>query len=283
VFLSRRRIAGWAAAVVLAALAVWVWPRIRPATAEAVLGRLPDAEAPVLYLDVASLRQWGLLERIAGEAGVEEQDYRDFVAATGFNYRRDLDAVAIWFGAEERRIAASGRFDEGRLARYAQTQGGQCVQNVCSVEGSSRERQVSFAVKGGLLEMAVAARPFAVANFQKRQGVRKPAAARSPVWLYLPAGSLRSNGQLGLISREVVAALEGAAWAVFQVDRDRKLAVVRMDAEARDSDGAQAMAQRFQKTTASLQRIPGLPGLLKQGQFVAKGQRLEGRWPLEFE
>ena len=51
----------------------------------------------MVYIDTGLLRQSGLLELVAGSKAVEEPDYRKFVDQTGFDYRRDLDAVAAAF------------------------------------------------------------------------------------------------------------------------------------------------------------------------------------------
>ena len=102
----------------------------------AILAELP-ADAPVLaYIDVAALRklQDSPLFAILGLAGAdpaEEKEYAAFVKDTGFDYTRDLNAVAISIWPENsapvskntaaNRVyaVAEGRFDQQKIKAYA--------------------------------------------------------------------------------------------------------------------------------------------------------------------
>ena len=97
-----------------------------------LLAQLPPDAPTLIYLDLAALRQSGFLRhRQAPLADVApESDYKDFVQATGFDFERDLDrlAIAAWPdpgpGQHNKSVAvAEGRFDQPRIRAYAQRGG----------------------------------------------------------------------------------------------------------------------------------------------------------------
>ena len=101
-----------------------------------LLSELP-ADAPAVgYADVAALR--ALNSPLAGLLGLTspgseaDQEYKEFVRQTGFDYTRDLDKAAIAFwphsfavepgnGIGENRVlaVADGRFDQQKIKSYA--------------------------------------------------------------------------------------------------------------------------------------------------------------------
>jgi hypothetical protein len=101
-----------------------------------LLSELP-ADAPAVgYADVAALR--ALKNSLAGLLGLTspgpeaDQEYKEFVRQTGFDYTRDLDKAAIAFwphsfavepgnGIGENRVlaVADGRFDQQKIKSYA--------------------------------------------------------------------------------------------------------------------------------------------------------------------
>jgi len=107
----------------------------RPGMSPDLLDQLPSTAPALFYADVAALRAlpdsplWALVG--PDSSGVpEDRDYQTFVRATGFDYQRDLDkvAVALWpaslatpgTAGENRVLAvAEGRFDERRIEAYA--------------------------------------------------------------------------------------------------------------------------------------------------------------------
>jgi hypothetical protein len=83
-------------------------------SAARLLGARPREHAAEFHIDAGALRANGLLDSIAGSEASEELDYQ-FVAETGFDYRRDLDAVAASFTAGDMFVV--GNFDEKTLGR----------------------------------------------------------------------------------------------------------------------------------------------------------------------
>src|SRR5207302_4939874 len=131
--------------VVLCVVAVGVvrWARVaEPYDAVRLLSALPVDRATLLYIDTRLLRQSGMLDLLAGSKAAEEADYRKFVDQTGFDYRTDLDAVAAAFVNGTVYLTLRGRFQWKQLTTYAETEGGECHYTVCTMSGSSLERNI---------------------------------------------------------------------------------------------------------------------------------------------
>ncbi len=65
-----------------------------------ILSELPPDAPVVAYIDVAALRKlqtspFAAILGLAGASPAEDKDYAKFVTDTGFDYTRDLNAVAI--------------------------------------------------------------------------------------------------------------------------------------------------------------------------------------------
>lgn len=101
-----------------------------------IVSELPPDAPGVAYVDVATLRKmqgstFAAILGLAGPGPAEDRDYQEFVRATGFDYSRDLDRVAIAFwptiqvggsadSTANRAIAiADGRFDQTKIKAYA--------------------------------------------------------------------------------------------------------------------------------------------------------------------
>ena len=121
----RLRFQPWQLALLVVALCVasvgvvrW-WRVSAPYDAAHLVALLPSEKATVVYIDTGLLRQSGLLDLVAGSKAIEEPDYRKFVDQTGFDYRRDLDAVAAAFVDNHVYITLRGRFQWKQLNGYA--------------------------------------------------------------------------------------------------------------------------------------------------------------------
>lgn len=131
---------GWIAVslVVVALLAAAYWFS-RPATqgpapaTELGLGWLPSESSVVASVHVNELREQAWLAELLGQAAPVEQepDYREFIAATGFDYARDLDrlwlAVVPTESGGELMGIAQGRFEQAKIVAYARQQEAQQV------------------------------------------------------------------------------------------------------------------------------------------------------------
>lgn len=107
-----------------------------PPTAADLFADLPTATSPAaIYVDMKSLRASAFLSKIAAMAPEVKRDanYTEFVNATGFNYETDLDQIAVVTDPATQgntaQIIAQGRFDEEKIAAYAQAKGKMTVKS----------------------------------------------------------------------------------------------------------------------------------------------------------
>lgn len=106
--------------------AALVWRYSRPAAAGAIedFRFLPPTAVMAVHVDLAGLRNSALVRRVLlRQAGAQvEKDYAEFVRATGFDFERDLDSLALGVsGPENERTVNAvlrGRFDAGKLEPY---------------------------------------------------------------------------------------------------------------------------------------------------------------------
>jgi hypothetical protein len=97
-----------------------------------LLTQIPTGAPTLIYADLAALRQSGFYRhrRALSPGVVPDNDYKDFVNATGFDFEKDLDRVVIaaWpesvQGEHKKSIAvAAGRFDRQKIRDYVQRGG----------------------------------------------------------------------------------------------------------------------------------------------------------------
>ncbi|MBI5283047.1 MAG: hypothetical protein HY858_15280 [Candidatus Solibacter usitatus] len=288
-----QRIGAAVAAIVLPACVAggvwWFAFRMTPARMAAML---PRSDAPVLYLDFAALRAAGVLDALAGTAGVEEPEYRKFVETTAFDYRKDLDAALLAFRPGDTLLVVKGSFDPGRLAAYAWSNGGRCAGELCSVQGSAPERQVSWIPmrRGALLAMAVSPDPMAAALLNTGSAPPAFTPPSSAVWLYLPGPQLRGGAALPPGLSAMLSSLEGAERALLSAGVAQDGFEILLEAPCADNGKAAEIAARLTRTTEMFVKLlardgkkpdpADLSGLLAGGVFEARGAVARGRWPL---
>jgi hypothetical protein len=255
-------------------------------SAARLLGALPREHAAQFYIDAGALRASGLLDSIAGSEASEEPDYRQFVAETGFDYRRDLDAVAASFTAGDMFVAARGNFDEKRLADYARAQHGDCAGSLCWMPASRASRYISFRpVTRRVLALAQTTDPRGasrIALTNARPAVEIPSAA---VWISAP-GSIFRDLSGWPDGSHILSPLADAQQVSFTVDGKQ----IQLDALCGSPDLAASVVLRFTATTnllrSMLQREKLTPdpsnvsGVLVAGKFESRGSHALGSWPL---
>jgi hypothetical protein len=117
-------------AVVAGLLAYRHWPvRDSLAGRSEMLALMPEDATAVVFIDLAQFRTSSFLAQLfawAPRPAVEE-DYEQFVKATGFNYEKNLDRFAVAFSQQSKeplRFAiAEGRFDRKKIEEYAERSG----------------------------------------------------------------------------------------------------------------------------------------------------------------
>jgi hypothetical protein len=133
---------------------------------------LPREAGSIVSADFARLRALGL---IGGKQWNFESEYAEFVAATGFDFERDLDHVLLYLNPAQNIYLASGRFAWEKLRRYALQQNGKCVDRACSVPSSQAGKFLSFYPLGqNAIALALATDPYAAANVRPEREPRPP-------------------------------------------------------------------------------------------------------------
>jgi hypothetical protein len=96
-----------------------------------LISALPTGAPTLVYLDLAAVRASSFYQHRPdkGPIAIPNQDYADFVRATGFDFEKDLDRVVIasWpaSGKEQKKnvVIADGRFDRAKIRDYAMHKG----------------------------------------------------------------------------------------------------------------------------------------------------------------
>jgi hypothetical protein len=292
-----RRFRPWQLAVVVvalcvAAVAVARWWRVSsPYDAARLISVLPTERATVVYLDTGELRRSGMLELLAGSKTVEEPDYRKFVDETGFDYRSDLDAVAASF--EENRVYATlrGRFSWKQLTAYAESQGGECHYSVCTMPGSSVERNISFyPLKSDVLALAVSTDARAVSSIGTGGKPQVPV-PRDPFWISVPAAVFNRPEAFPAGTRAFLSPLAHAEKITFAAGPQGDRLQLRLEVACATPEAAADLVKQFSGMTGLLKSMIArehmtpnprdLSGVLVAGTFEQRQSTVIGTWPVE--
>lgn len=268
-------------------MGLWFFLRDKSYTTAELAGRLPHTDRIVARIDVDALRRSGFLERLAGQAGVEEADYRQFVSQTGFDYRKDLDAVLAAYTTGETHFFLTGRFDWKKLQQYA----GSCREGVCVMDSSTAGRRISFArVNSNTLALASSADGDAV---RRLLGAADPVVnlPADPVWLLIPPPVLRAKQSLPAGTHTFATAVEDADRATLGIGPKDKNFEARLEARFSSDQAATSSMRQVQAATTLLNKMlsrdkltpnpRNLTGVLSAGQFKAEGAILRGTWPID--
>ena len=296
----RTRLQPWQLAVlgVLLCAAAVGWGRwyleSRSYNAARLLSALPAERATLLYLDAGALRKDGILDLIAGSKAAEEPEYQAFVKQTGFDYRTDLDAVAASFAPGGVYFTVRGRFHWKQLNAYAESQGGQCHDAVCSMAGSTPDRKISFyPLQSNVLAMAVAAQPQAVTSVGAAtdRSQAAPALATGPVWMSVPPPVFESWDAFPGGTGSFFSPLARAAKVTFAAGPKGNGIELRLEVTCGTPEMAADLAHKLSNTTDLLKKMlrrehprpnpRDLSEVLVAGSFEQKQTQVIGTWPIE--
>jgi hypothetical protein len=158
---SRKILIGSGVAAVLILAAAFGYFRWRLKDSDSarfeLLSLLPADANSVFYLDLAQFRSSPFLAELFAWAPQQnlDEDYKNFVRATGFDYERDLNRVAMSFTRGRANptffAVADGRFDRKKIEAYARQSGKEIESHgisVFSVLRSGSEHPVYFMFLG---------------------------------------------------------------------------------------------------------------------------------------
>lgn len=285
-----------AALVVLlcvAAVSLTHWRRVSHSfDALALIECLPPHQATHLYIDVDALRRANLIDLLAGSKAAEEPDYRNFVEQTGFDYRSDLDAVAAAFIHGNVYLTLRCRFDWKRLADYARSQGGACHNTVCTMPGSTEDRNISFyPLKSDILALAVAKEERGVTMIGPGEWKNPPRLPPEPVWISAPSFAFTDVSSFPAGTHSFLAPLAQAQGATFAIGPAGERLQIRIEVVCATAEAAAALARQLTSATDLLKKMlerqhltpnpRDLSGPLAGGSFQQQDRRVVGTWPIE--
>jgi hypothetical protein len=262
--------------------------------AAGMAGYLPQREAAVFFMDVATVRDSGILEKLVGSAvGAEEAEYKQFLEQSGFDYKRDLDRVMINSANDTHYLLVDGRFDWDKLKAYAKGQGGSCEGDFCTVSGSTPGRIITFRpIAKNLMALASSANNKAAQDISPRTP-DKPAfeVADKPVWLHLPASVLQNQTALPAGTRLFTRALENSQRIMFSLGPQGDKFELSMDVLCRTTEEAAVLKAQLEGVTKLLQSLIArekqtpsmrdLSGVLTSGSFERNSEHVVGKWPID--
>ncbi len=184
----------WLMAVSILALGgFYFWTQQRGMSLAEQVSHLPSSDGIFVIADGA------VVKKIAGEAGGEEAEYREFVEKTGFDYRRDLERLVAVIGEPHSYYVVKGKFDWAKISSYV----GSCVKGVCSMPASQPGKWISLMqLSSGTVAIAVSPKQLAVGEMEAS---RKPVVEWSEA-PFLVRGRGRHFARWGLSGEEMVEA-----------------------------------------------------------------------------
>lgn len=251
---------------------------------------LPQRDATAFYASVAALRHAGILQLLGGAKPVEEATYREFVQRTGFDYTKDLDALAGSSDGIHTFCLVRGRFNWNKLRAYA----GKCAAGVCDMPASRTDRWISFIeIQPDVLGLALGADPLAASSL-RTQHAQLAGLPNAPVWISLSHALLSNPGSLPLAARLFAISLQSATSVVVSLAPNNASSDVpfklKLDARCANAAAADTIRNQLELDTKMLQlglarhhmqSNPGdLMGLLTAGSFQAIDSRVVGAWPI---
>ena len=257
---------------------------------------LPQGDATLFFANVAALRYGGYLGLFEKKKAQQESDYAQFLQQTGFDYTRDLDAIAG--AAEGGRIVflLRGRFAWSKVRQYARKHGGACDGGSCAMPTSTPERRASFrSIQPDVLALAVSNDADAVNSLSRAQQSVAPI-SDAPVWVRPSRAVLSNPSELPLPLRILAISLQSSDSVVLSLrpGDGRSIAfLVQIDAACANAATADTARTQLESNTNLLKRElvrehkqpdpADLTGLLAAGTFQIAGKHVAGSWPVRRE
>lgn len=249
---------------------------------------LPKDVQTLVRIDFEALRMGGYLDALAGEATDQDSDYRRFVEQTGFDFRRDLEAVVVGISPAATYVFASGDFDWKTLKEYTFASGGACRNAFCRMQSSTPSRWISFFPHRPRV-MALAASPdaWAAASLAER-GAAKPVAipAEYAVWLRAPGNLVAESTLIPSALRPIAGVWASAEQVEFSVGGARGLEI-GFQARCATAEIAQSITARLTEATKAIpsgapegaaEGGAALVEVLRSGRFETRDRVAAGSW-----
>ncbi len=297
----RIRLKPWTGFVLLAAavtLGAWGLSRYRHRFVRSdadLVGLLPAGEETVFFGNVAALRRANILGLLTAAHAEQETEYRAFVAGTGFDYTRDVEAVAGSIGAQRVICAVRGRFDWRKIRSYTAGHGAHCTGSVCDIPASAPGRWTSMAeVQPDVMLVGNGTNRDALHGVILKHGVGSGGELPEyPLWIRVGHSVLQNPANLPMALRvfaiplqssdEVLLSLGAATagGAQFELRLDARCANSAIASTARTQLELETKMLKLELMREHAQANSGdLSGLLVSGKFGVSGRDVIGTWPI---
>jgi hypothetical protein len=263
-----------------------------------VLSLLPRAQATRFFLNIAALRQAGMLSVLAGVKASQDREYAEFVRQTQFDYTRDMQTLAGEADPQEVLFVIRGRFDWPRLRQYAEAHGGTCADALCRVATSNPGRWASFrAIQPDVLALALSNNSLAALTLSPRAGAPSDLVLTQPVWLKVSREILRNPSSLPVPLRIFAISLQPADPVILSLapaqEPGNAAFDLHLDAYCPSVATAETVRNQLEIQTRMLKlelarerqhpNPADLTGLLTAGTFEVVNRRVAARWPVSKE
>lgn len=254
--------------------------------------RLPTDDAVVVYVDFATLRRGGILQKLDGSKIGEDPEYRSFVAKTEFDYKQDLDTAVVAFAPTGKYMLLKGRFDWKNLRNFVRLSDGVCNNSFCRLAGSMPDRRISFfPLQSDTMALAVSPDEAAALRMNSVDPRLDHEAPSAPIWLSIPPSIVRSGRALPEGTQMFARSLERAQTVTLSLTPESGSFAARLNVRCTNDADAAALAAQLTKTTDLLRELitrerkqpnaADLSGFLTSGTFRSEGARVEGHWPIQ--
>ncbi len=260
---------------------------------------LPPGNQTTFFADVAVLRRAGMLKLLEGTKIQHDPDYERFVREAGFDYAKDLDALAGASRDEQLSFLLRGRFHWDQLRQYASAHGGACAGDFCKVPTAKAGRWIGFLpIQPDVLALAISSNANGANQLKPSgHGQNTRPLPEQPVWVSLSESLLKNPGDLPVPLRIFAMSLQSAHPVVLSIDAaaEGTGAAFRLQLEAacQTETAAETMRSQWEIQTKMLRleltrerRQPNpadLTGLLTAGSFQVVNHRFIGSWPVRSE
>jgi hypothetical protein len=244
----------------------------------------------VIYADLNMLRRGGVLGLLANIEVAPDKGYDAFINETGFDYTRDLDAIAIATDQSQIFLVGRGRFHWDRLKGFAISHHGSCEADACRVAATTAGRWVNLiAIQPDVLAVAISPDRAGADDLRPPGRRRQQEIPAAPIWAKPSHFFLTHPAGLPVPVQIFAISLQSAESVIISAQlQSVQLKAHFSNAATADTARSQLEIQTRRLTSALVvdHEKPdraSMAGLLTAGTFQVIGTDVVGVWPIYSE
>lgn len=246
---------------------------------------LPQGDVSLIYIDLAALRNAHLIDLFKNIQVAPDENYKSFVNETGFDYTRDLDAVALAIDSQQTFLLGLGHLPWSKLKSFAVSHHGKCSNGTCRVPATAPGRWISFfSIQSNVIAAAVSADESAANKLRPPGGRTQVNFPDAPLWARPSRAILANPGVLPLPLQIFAIGLQSSR-SVFLFAQLQNL---HLKAHFENAAAAEMARRQLELETKVVRGAlkdgndqtdrSALAGLLKSGSFQVIGTDVLGEW-----